>query len=294
LRLNPPGCASWLHPRPSTLPQPAFLSGRLVSICLRPVITPASLPSVKPAHGQLALTGSDAVLRFPPVKSLSLAVVDSLPRSPHSCAMVASAAQSILPAKRRNNGVVFRGEIGMAKRAMVQRLYLTSFLSAQQIAKEVKGLTANQVSTLCHREGWTEQRRTNLAKNAASISQRASDSLAKIYSAVAVESEELIFSGLNRARESVKSKGKFSARDFQSWSGGIRNFADISRKCRGIDRADTIGAGSNGNVNLSLFVMPESGIRPMPRDVTPGAPGEQQTGPATAQAVDVVATPTAS
>jgi len=202
-------------------------------------------------------------------------------------------AISLAGQKRHSIGSSGNGTIPMETRARVQSLYLTRFLSSQQIAKETK-LTPNQVSQLCHREGWTIIRQQKLMKSAQSASTRADASLAKIYNAVAIESEELIFSGMNRARESVKKRGKFSARDFQSWSGGIRNFADISRKCRGIDRADTIGAGSNGNVNLSLFVMPESGIRPMPRDVTPGAPGEQQTGPATAQAVDVVATPTAS
>jgi hypothetical protein len=177
----------------------------------------------------------------------------------------------------------------MAKRAMVQSLYLSQFQSAQQISKQT-GLTTSQVSRLCYREGWTTIRREKLAQTASLASQRADSRLTKIYDAVAVESEELVFSGLSRARDAVKGKGKFAARDFQSWSGGIRNFADISRKCRGIDRMDTLGAGSNGNVNLSLFVMPRDGIQRIEKSVTPAEQGEQQAGPANAQTVDVVAT----
>ena len=90
--------------------------------------------------------------------------------------------------------------------------------------------------------------------------------------AIASVSEQHAMRGLERVGQALESKGKFAARDFQSWTGGVRNLVTTARELRRPDGPNIPGAA--GSVNI-FFVRPQSSEQATPpaepRNVTPGA-----------------------
>ena len=133
-----------------------------------------------------------------------------------------------------------------------RNLYLVQSLPYAEIAHQT-GLSVQSLSSLAHREGWTKQRRARAAQITNRADARANRELDSINDAIASECEEIALQGLTRAKEESVSKGKFAARNFQSWTGGVSNLVKVQRAARGLDSRET-GAQGNGN-SLQLFFL---------------------------------------
>lgn len=160
------------------------------------------------------------------------------------------AAKSLTPAKKggRKPGT---DEFPLLVRLKARNLYLMQGMSHEVIAKAT-GLTVRQSETLASREGWAKLRKGRKLRLLASQDARASAQITEALEAIADVSEQHAVQGLDRVGQALESKGKFAARDFQSWTGGVRNLVQTAKICREVGAGDG-SAGAQINVFVGAF-----------------------------------------
>lgn len=157
--------------------------------------------------------------------------------------------------------IIERDPIPLATRLKVKNLYLVRELKYELISKET-GLTPKQIGNLIHREGWCDFKKERDRILEKAHDERASIAQTVIVEAIASQGEELALSGIDRAREAVKSRGKDAAKNFQSWTAAIKNIVGAVKTVRGSD----IDANERGNVTANLFFLQ------MPAEQKPSEP----------------------
>lgn len=144
-----------------------------------------------------------------------------------------------------------RTTIPLPTRLKVRNLYLVQGISHKEIAAKV-GLTRTQVETLVKRERWCEVKASTKDNLVRAHDARMSSQVAEIVEAVASESDEISLAGLQRAREATESQSEYAAKDFASWTSGVRNLVNVARQARGLD-AERSAQGSTLNVFVGRF-----------------------------------------
>jgi hypothetical protein len=145
-----------------------------------------------------------------------------------------------------------RTHIPLPTRLKARNLYLTQGLSFKEIGEKT-GLDASQIRSLVDREGWPRLKSGAKSKITAKHDARASEMVSEVVEAMASESEEIALSGLQRARQAVESQEAYAAKDFQSWTGGLRNLVQVARELRGFDSEQSRGSGATLNVFVGRF-----------------------------------------
>lgn len=136
----------------------------------------------------------------------------------------------------------------IATKLKAKNMYLFQDATHEQIAKET-GLTRDASENLAYREGWVKIRRERASILEKKADARAEQADLAIVEAIGSQAEEIALSGLERARDAVKRKGKDAAKNFQSWTGGIRNLVSAIKTIRARDGASV----EQGPVNFNLF-----------------------------------------
>ena len=167
------------------------------------------------------------------------------------------------PARISGRGI----PIPLGMRLKVRNLYLAQSLTAHAIATQC-GLNKRQVECIIHRDGLPVLKKRRFEQLAKRTDERATAQLEAFNEQLAEEAEEISLGALKRAREETESAGEFSARNFQSWTGGIANLVKASRMVRGLDSK---GGNADGSTSVSVFLVRGETIdRAAPKNVTPG------------------------
>jgi hypothetical protein len=154
------------------------------------------------------------------------------------------------PIKRKHLPSVKGYNIPLATRLQVRNLYVGACLGPSDIAPKV-GLTLRQVRRLVATDKLAPIRRRAVSNAIKVTDNTANHLLERFNQEIASQSEEASLGAIVRAREAVASKDKLAARDFQSWTGGIRNLVDVSRRVRGLDAKQPEGSVT---MNLGFFM----------------------------------------
>lgn len=157
------------------------------------------------------------------------------------------------PPQHRSKGGRKKGDSGfpLLTKLKARNLYLVQGATHEVIAKET-GMTIRQSESLAARQGWTKARKAKERSLVATQDARAEGQISEALDAIASVSEQHAVQGLNRVAKALESKGKFAARDFQSWTGGVRNLVQTAKMCR------ETGDGANGvagGANLNVFIL---------------------------------------
>jgi hypothetical protein len=170
--------------------------------------------------------------------------------------MVAETAP--MPAKRPRKPSFGPGSpIPISTKLSVRSFYLLQGLKPSQIAPMV-GLSAQQVANLAIREGWSKERTKRKAEKESKALERqdarAGEEIERIHQAIAIRGEELSVKTLDHCAD-LLSESVIDAKNLQMASGAARNFVQIARMSRGLDRtASGSQSQPQGNsVNL-IFV----------------------------------------
>lgn len=116
----------------------------------------------------------------------------------------------------------------LALKLRVKNLYIIGGKSHHEIAADT-GMTPGAIATLCSRNGWTGEKRKREAQMVKKSDARIESQMSEAVEAISSEAQEIALSGLERARDAVKRKGKDAAKNFQSWTGGVRNLVQVIR-----------------------------------------------------------------
>lgn len=177
----------------------------------------------------------------------------------------ASITPGLKPTKKAAKLPVGRGvAYPLATRLKVRNLYLGQALNNQDIAERT-GLTARQVGQMVYRDGLAKQKRRRAEKINAAADTRANAQLEAFNEQLAEEAEEISLGALERARQSVESVGEFAAKDFQSWTGGIRNLVQAARTVRGLDNRN----GQSDTNQVSIYLVRGETLEHTIKNVTP-------------------------
>jgi len=167
-------------------------------------------------------------------------------------------AQAMPKADRERENGQFT-QIPILVRLKARNLYLVQGLGHREIARQT-GLTLQACQKLASREKWTALRRDQklslLAKQDASMSEKCSETL----EAIASVSEQHAMRGLERVGEALESKGEFAARDFQSYTGGVKNLVSIMREIR----APQENTPSNAGLNVFVIRVSDEQVQQAP------------------------------
>lgn len=144
-----------------------------------------------------------------------------------------------------------RASVPLLAKLKVKNLKVVQCLSDKEIARQT-GLTLGQVRGIVDRNRWTNDKREKTRKIMDGHAARMEAQVAEIVEAVASESEEIALAGLQRAREATTSASEYAAKDFQSWTGGVRNLVNVARQARGLD-TERSAQGTTLNVFVGRF-----------------------------------------
>ncbi len=155
-------------------------------------------------------------------------------------------------------------ETPLLLRLKARNLYLVQGLGHKEIGAQI-GISEHASQQLAFREGWTELRKKSkrdlLSKQDARMAAAQSEAL----DAIASVSEQHAIKGLERVGEALEARGEFAARDFQSFTSGVKNLVSIMREIRTPDAQQTPGSSQ-----LNVFVMRVGDVvKPTERNVTP-------------------------
>jgi predicted DNA-binding protein YlxM (UPF0122 family) len=139
--------------------------------------------------------------------------------------------------------------MNVALRLKVRNLYLVQDLTHPEIAERT-GLSLSAIRSYVSRAGLTKVKREHEAKALQVHDARAREGLDEISAAIASEAEEIALGGLDRARKAVGSRSDDAAKDFQAWTGGVRNLAQVAKLSRGDGQVTP-----NGSITLNLFAV---------------------------------------
>lgn len=143
--------------------------------------------------------------------------------------------------------------VSILTKVKARNLYLNERLPYAAIAEQT-GLTTKTLQCLASREGWTAVRRQQEKRMIESSDARANSMRADVVEAIATASEQHAIRGLQKVGESLERSDEFAAKDFQSYTAGVKNLASLAKALRepgaNIDGAQTL--------NLNLFFVPAS------------------------------------
>lgn len=161
----------------------------------------------------------------------------------------------------------------------VRNLYLIQGLTYKQISADT-GLTVECIEKLACRNGWTKLRREAINRAISKQDSHIAELQDETIAAIASASEQHALSGLERVGEVLAEGGQFAARDFQAYTGGVRNLVSVMRDLRTPLEQKTAGT------TLNMFIMRAGDVAPL------AAPApEVNVTPVSTQALPVVAAP---
>ncbi len=138
--------------------------------------------------------------------------------------------------------------LAMDVKLKIKNLYLYQGATYAQIA-EATGATDQAIRNLIHKSGWSVERKAQLQRLEKTHDASAlSESLASA-EAIGSQCTELTLTSLNRTREALQSRDPDAARNFQSWTAGVRNLVSA------IKTLQAGGAADNGNTQINLFMI---------------------------------------
>lgn len=145
------------------------------------------------------------------------------------------------------------GERGPAipvfSRVAARNMYLNDCLPIASIADKL-GLTEGTVRAMASNEGWVASRKKREAALIKKSDAQNEAMGAELIEAIASQSEELALGGLTEARKELSSGSENAARNFQAWSAGVKNFAQVARFVR-----EPLGAANAGGSQLNVFLI---------------------------------------
>lgn len=165
--------------------------------------------------------------------------------------MVAQASQEppkspLASAKPRRTGRGFA--IPLHSRIHAQNLYLCKGLPYREISKET-GLSIEQLERLAVREGWTKKRKAQKERLARQVNERTEAVETEILESVVSLAGQHSLRGLEKTGEALERTDRDAARDFQSYTSGVKNLVSIMRDIRAPQAEAQEGA------RLNVFVL---------------------------------------
>lgn len=149
-----------------------------------------------------------------------------------------------------------RVAIDLPTRSKLRNLYLVQGIGNKEIAEQT-GLTVATVQNYVSKHGLTKIRRQNQLRVIERHDARILDEQGEMAEAIASLSAEHALGGLKKAGEAVASNSPYAAKDFQAWTGGVKNLVAVARTVSGQDQAKP---DSSTTLNLSMFLV--SGAKP--------------------------------
>lgn len=141
--------------------------------------------------------------------------------------------------------------VSILTKVKARNLYLNERLPYAAISEQT-GLTTKTLQCLASREGWTAVRRQQEKRMIESSDARANAMRSDVVEAIAAASEQHAIRGLQKVGESLERSDEFAAKDFQSYTAGVKNLATLAKTLRepaaNMDGAQTL--------NLNLFFVP--------------------------------------
>lgn len=164
-----------------------------------------------------------------------------------------------------------------------RNLYLVQGLSYRLISQET-GLTVPCLEKLACRNGWTKLRKEALRKAEAKQDSCIGGASAEAIEAITSLAGASAIEGLGRVEQSLQDHGPYAAKDFQSWTGGVRNLVSVMRELSTAP-AEQKTAGTT----LNMFIMRAGDVAATTPVVPRGT--EVNVTPVSTQALPVVAAP---
>lgn len=153
-----------------------------------------------------------------------------------------------------------------------RNLYLSSGLSHDAISLQT-GLSHPQVAKLISREGWAKLKKSRESRLAKIAQEKQEVVDTEVVETIASEAQEIMLGGLDRAKGSLSATHEFAAKDFQSWTSGVKNLAGVITAIRGDDQGKTNVSESRGSINL-FFIRPsveQASAKAEPKRVSPAS-----------------------
>lgn len=141
-------------------------------------------------------------------------------------------AESSAPADAQEKGLTSKLYPASVK-ARAKALYLVKGWPARDIADELK-IPVGAIHDWSSRCGWTKARAAKLLQLDGKL-ENALPGSDEFMENVATESEEIALAGFERARGAVQSESEFAAKDFASWTSGVKNLVGMYRTAKGLD-----------------------------------------------------------
>lgn len=145
--------------------------------------------------------------------------------------MVAELAPGSTASRPINRPGYRNGEIPILTKLRARNLYLYESLPYKGIS-ELTGLPIRVLEQLAFRERWVSIKRANKERLTKAADARQGAMHEEIVETIAGMSEQHAIRGLQRAGEALEREDKEAARDFQSYSGGVKNFVAVARAIR--------------------------------------------------------------
>lgn len=142
-----------------------------------------------------------------------------------------------------------KGAIPLLTRMLARNLYLTQGLPYKAISAET-GLPVPTLEQLSHREGWVDLRRQAKARLLKNAEARTQALEAEMLESVVGLAGQHALQGLNRTGEALERTDRDAARDFQSYTSGVKNLVSIMRDIR-----QPQSDGASEGARLNVFVL---------------------------------------
>lgn len=174
----------------------------------------------------------------------------------------ASPSSAVLEAPRKLR--IKARDIDVRTAATIRTLYLVQGLAPIEIERMGIGVTANQVSQLAYREGWTKQKMASISKAEETARACSDAAVQKVAEALAVEGEELCFKALTQTRAGLDKGGLDGAKQAQAASSALRNLHSVVQAIR-----KPTEASSDGSTQVNVFLLRAGDVAPAePKQVT--------------------------
>ena len=153
--------------------------------------------------------------------------------------------------------------IPLMTRLQARSLYLGGAATHAQIAQQT-GLTESSVRQLICREGWPAIRAKRALSLTEATDRQVEKKLSEAEATIAESAEEIALAGLGKARDAVQRSDRDAARDFQAYTGGVKNLVGVAKLIRSIDGVNTQEHG----IGVSVFML-RCGDAKVERSVSP-------------------------
>jgi len=149
-------------------------------------------------------------------------------------------------------------------RLKARNLYLVQGLGHKEIAAQC-GLTYEGSQQMASREGWVALRKDRKRHLLKQQDSRMEEAHSEVLDAIADVSAQHAMQGLNRVGDALEDRSEFAARNFQSWTGGVKNLVSIMREIRQPDQQ----APDKAQLNVFVLRVGDAVAPVAERNVTP-------------------------